>query len=74
MLPYSLCRTILQRKLKVTESRVDLVRELRDLIGRTPGLSCDDLSDEYMLDMVDWAARDRIDKISGLYDFIKVNR
>ena len=39
------------------------------LIGLTPGLSCDDLSDEYMLEILDWAARDRIDKIAGWLHF-----
>ena len=62
---YSLCRTILQKKLKEAESRADLVRELRGLIERSQGLSCDDLTDEYLLEILDWAARDRIDKIAG---------
>ena len=62
-------RTILQKKLKATESRADLVRDLRALIGRTPGLSCDGLSDEYVLEILDWAARDRIDKIAGWGEF-----
>ena len=58
-------RTILQKKLKEAESRADLVGELRGLIKRSQGLSCDDLTDEYLLEILDWAARDRIDKIAG---------
>ena len=66
---YSLCRTILQKKLKAAESRADLVGELRGLTERSQGLSCDDLSDEYLLEILDWAARDRIDKIAGGFNF-----
>ena len=59
-------RTILKKKLKDVDSRARLVSDLRDLIGSTPGLSCDGLSDEYMLEILDWAATDRIDKVTGL--------
>ena len=59
-------RTILKKKLKAVDSRARLVSELRDLIGNTPGLSCDGLGDEYMLEILDWAATDRIDKVTGL--------
>ena len=61
-------RTILKKKLKDVDSRARLVSDLRDLIGSTPGLNCDGLSDEYMLEILDWAATDRIDKVTGLYD------
>ena len=43
-----------------------LVSDLRDLIGNAPGLSCDGLGDEYLLEILDWAATDRIDKVAGL--------
>ena len=58
-------RTILQNQLRAAESRTALVSELRALIERTPGLRCDDLSDEYLLEVLEWAARDRIDKVAG---------
>ena len=61
----NLHRTILQNKLRAEESRATLAVELRAVIERTPGLSCDGLGDEYLLEMLDWAARDRIDKVAG---------
>lgn len=59
--------TVLRNKLKDVGEREKLVPELRRLIDKTlEGESSSHLNDAYLMAMTEWAAKDRISKISDL--------